>query len=82
MIERDDKTSQQAKIRKGLPPTRDPACYEVQQDIVIPAGTMLRSVGDDKFAAALGLGNTTGEVSITVKPGVILPAGTLRRVIA
>lgn len=70
------------KIRK-TPPTRNPACYQTQHDIVIPAGTVLRNVaGTDDYSAPLGLGNTQANLSITVKPGVILPAGTLKRVVA
>lgn len=42
---------QDKKIRKGLPPARDATCYQVLQDIVIPAGTILRHDGDDRFAA-------------------------------
>ncbi len=36
-----EKNVQEARIRKG-PPKRNPVCYQVVQDIVIPAGTMLR----------------------------------------
>lgn len=31
-----------SKIKKGAP-KRNPVCYQVLQDIVIPAGTMLRN---------------------------------------
>lgn len=73
---------QQARIRKGLSSRRDPICYQVLTDIVIPAGTILRNIGGDKFGANVGLGNTTGEFSLIVKPGAVLPASTLKRVIS
>lgn len=38
---------QQAKIRKGVP-KRDPVSYRVEQDIVIPAGTILRQAADQR----------------------------------
>lgn len=75
------KNPQQAKIRKGLPP-RIGACYQTLNDIVIPAGTILRAIGDDEYAAGVGFNGVAGEFTVTVKPGVVLPGGSLRRVTA
>jgi hypothetical protein len=57
------------KIRKGLPPRRDAACLQVMQDIVIPAGTILRGCGDNKFLAMVGVGLITvhGEFTVDMK---------------
>jgi hypothetical protein len=82
VTEMTEKEGQGAKIRKGLSSRRDPTCYQVLSDVVIPAGTILRHLGGDKYGAAVGLGNTTGEFSLIVKPGAVLPAGTLKKVIA
>lgn len=65
------------KIRKGLPPKRDPTCYQVEQDIVIPAGTMLRSQGDGKFGADVGL---MGQFVIKARPADETPG--FKRVVA
>jgi hypothetical protein len=70
--------SQKAKIRKGMGPRRDPTCYRVERDIVIPAGTILRSMGDNRYAAAFG---HYGEFSITAPPGFATP-DTLKKVAA
>lgn len=72
------------KIRKGLPPRRDAACLQTQCDIVIPAGTILRAIGDDEFAAAIGFGpvKIAGEFKVTAKAGETLPSGALKRVTA
>lgn len=72
------------KIRKGLGPRRDAACLQTQHDIVIPAGTILRPIGNDEFAAAVGFGpvKIAGEFKVTAKPGAELPAGSLKRVTA
>ena len=64
------------KIKKG-PPKHDPTCYQLLGDFVIPAGTILRAVGDNKFSASLGL---NGEFILLVAPG-ITPEG-FKRVIA
>lgn len=42
----------EAKIKKG-PPKRNPASYQVLQDIVIPAGTILRWKGEDKYGCGI-----------------------------
>lgn len=70
------------KIRKGLPPRRDMAGFQTLNDIVIPAGTMLRAIGDDEFGAAVGFAGIAGEFTVTVKPGAALPKGSLKRVVA
>ena len=67
----------EAKIKKGLSPRRDPTSFQTQHDIVIPAGTMLRSIGDDEFAAAAA----HGTFSIHVEPGSVVPT-LYRRVVA
>lgn len=73
---------QDKKIRKGLPPRHDAASYQTIADIVIPAGTILRAVGDDEYAAGVGFNGVAGEFTVTVKPGVVPPAAALKRVIA
>lgn len=70
------------KIRKGLPPRHDAACLQTLNDIVIPAGTLLRPIGDNEFAAGVGFNGVAGEFKVTVKPGAVLPAGSLKRVVA
>lgn len=70
------------KIRKGLPPRRDLMSMRTINDIVIPAGTILRAIGGDEYAAAVAFNGIAGEFSVTVKPGAVLPAGTLNRVSA
>jgi hypothetical protein len=37
-----------AKIKSGAP-KRNPVCYQTLQDIVIPAGTILRWQGGDNY---------------------------------
>lgn len=75
-------TDPEPKIRKGLAPAREKECVQTAATITIPAGTILRSIGDDKFACAVGFGGIAGEFSITLKPGVPLPAGAGKRVVA
>ena len=75
------------KIRKGLPPKREPESYQTLNDIVIPAGTILRGVGipvdgEHEYAAKVCFSGVAGIFSVTVKPGTQLPAGSLKRVIA
>lgn len=71
------------KIRKGLAAAKDPTCFRVRNKIVIPAGTILRSIGDNQFACAVGFGaSVTGELKITIKPGSVDFAAALDRVIA
>lgn len=71
------------KIRKGLSAKRDPMCFRLRNTITIPAGTILRSIGDDEFAAAVGLGaGIAAELKITVKPGTVISSQALDRVIA
>lgn len=66
------------KIRKGLPPRRDPTCYRVEQDIVIPAGTILRQEHCDEFMTKVG---PTGQFSLYIEPGDPAPDG-FRKVVA
>lgn len=78
----DEKNPQEAKIRKGLPPKRSATSFQVMRDIVIPAGTLLRTAGDDKFAAEIGIGlDGKAEFVVTVKPDAVA-LGLLRRVTA
>lgn len=72
-----DKNPQEAKIKKGLSPRRDVTSFQTQHDITIPAGTILRSIGDDEFAAAAA----HGTFSIHVEPGSTVPP-LFRRVVA
>ena len=54
-----------ATIHTG-PPRRAKGCYQVTQDIVIPAGTILR--GDtDEVSCELGLGGAQAELHVTVE---------------
>lgn len=69
------------KIRKGLPPKRNAECVQTAQDIVIPAGTIMRDIGGDVFAAAIGLQGVGAEFSITLKPGTPLPASFGKKVV-
>lgn len=39
-------------IKKGAP-ARNPVCYQTLQDIVIPAGTILRSEQDGRFTCGV-----------------------------
>jgi hypothetical protein len=77
MTEMTEMTEKAAKIRKSMGPRRDPISYRVEEDIVIPAGTILRSMGDGRFQAPIGL---TGQFVLTVKPGDIL--SHFKRVVA
>lgn len=61
----DEKNPQQAKIHKGSP-KRDPVSYQTTRDIIIPAGTILRHDGDDKYAAEI---YPRGKFFVTAKPG-------------
>lgn len=70
------------KIRKGLTPKREAECFQTLNDIVIPAGTILRGIGDEKYAAKVGFSGAAGEFSVTVKVGAQLPQGSLKRVIS
>lgn len=62
----------------------DRTCYQTQHDIVIPAGTILRSTGDNKFAAEVGIGLVTvhSEFSVDVSKANGDISGVLKRVIA
>lgn len=44
-----------AKIKSGAP-KRNPVCYQTLQDIVIPAGTILRADIDLKFSCGIAGG--------------------------
>jgi hypothetical protein len=72
--------SQSAKIRKGLAPTRDPTCYQTQQDIVIPAGTILRSIGDNDFGASIGISTGTAGAFIVKREPGCMDSPLLKRV--
>jgi hypothetical protein len=78
----DEKNPQAAKIKHGLPPKHNPVCYQTLQDIVIPAGTMLRNIGDDEFAAGVGFDGIAGQFMVTIVAGVSVPSTALKRVIA
>lgn len=69
------------KIRKGLPPKRNAECIQTAQDIVIPAGTIMRDIGGDVFAAPIGVQGVGVEFSITLKPGVPLPSSFGKKVV-
>ena len=42
----------ESKIKKG-PPKRNPASYQVTRDLVIPAGTILRWKGENKYGCSI-----------------------------
>lgn len=71
------------KIRKGLPAQRDPAALQTTQDILIPAGTILRTTGDDNFSCDIGMNSIVvhGVLSIALKPHEPCPP-SLKRVVA
>jgi hypothetical protein len=71
--------NQTAKIRKGLSARRDPVCYQTQQDIVIPAGTILRSYDAHIFEAQIG---PSGKFSLTTEHRADVDANLFKRVIA
>lgn len=73
---------QDKKIRKGMGRRRDIAAFQTQHDIVIPAGTMMREIGEHEYAAGVGLApGFAATLSVTIKPGAVVPA-SLKRVIA
>lgn len=67
------------KIRKGLSARRDPACYQTVQDIVIPAGTILRHDGEDRYSALI---YPRGKFFVTAKPGEDVDNAFFKKVIA
>lgn len=72
----------ESKIRKGLSARRSVDSYQTQADILIPAGTILRGVDQDTYAAGVGLGpSMAGEFTVTIVAGAILP-DVLKRVVA
>lgn len=76
--------STEPKIRKGLTPRRDAASLQTLQDIVIPAGTILRDCGDGKFLALVGVGLITvhGEFTIDMSTVHGDTGAVLKRVVA
>lgn len=49
------------RIKRGTAPVRNPFCYQTTQDIVIPAGTILRHVDqEDCVEAEIGFGIGVG----------------------
>lgn len=74
------------KIRKGLPPRRDETAYQVLQDIVIPAGTVLRRRADGKYSCDVGMASVgahaLGTFSVDVQHGSEGVTGVLKRVIS
>lgn len=60
-------------ISKG-PKKHNPECYQLQRDIVIPAGTILRStVGDGEYSTEIGIPGLPRQ-SVTFR--LYAPAGT------
>lgn len=68
----------ESKIRKGLGPRREETCYQVTQEITIPAGTILRADKNGEYRATLG---ERGALVIEILPGWPVPAG-FKRVVA
>lgn len=67
------------KIRNRGPKKRDPACLQVQHDIVIPKGTILRhpAGGTGTFECGVAHGNFVVEASVADEQ-----TDTFRKVIA
>lgn len=66
------------KIKRG-PPKHDPACYQVLHDIVIPAGTILRSYKAHVYEAQIG---SCGKFLIDTEHGIYVPSDIFKKVIA
>lgn len=58
-------------ISKKGPKRHDEICYQVQHDIIIPRGTILRSDGKGKFVAPYERG---GEFSVSFAASDEIPA--------
>jgi hypothetical protein len=75
-----------AKIKSGQP-KRDPVCYRVERDIVIPAGTILRRAADQRGGSGyvecpVGHGpDFTSNFVVQVHPDAVA-SGDFRKVIA
>lgn len=71
-----------AKIKKGAPNV-DPICYQTTQDIVIPAGTLMRHYERGKVVECpIGFGpGVTATFSIPVSPEAVA-SGHFRLVMA
>lgn len=72
-----------AKIKKGLPPKRNRVCYQTLQDIVIPAGTILREFtkpGHVELPIALGK-DFTGDFVVQVHADAVA-SGYFKPVVA
>lgn len=84
MTDEKPKNPQEAKIKKGLPPRHDHTSFQTLHDITIPAGTILRAIGDDEYAAKVGFPGlgAAGQFVVTVPAGSAVPADALRKVIA
>jgi len=60
------------KPEKARQPKRDPVCYQTQQDIVIPAGTILRQAANERggkgyVECVIGFGaDFTGDLVVQV----------------
>jgi len=66
-------------ISKG-PKKRDPVCYQLQRDIVIPAGTILRASGrPDEYETAYGY---YAAFVLRVSPDIDKASGDFKKVIA
>jgi hypothetical protein len=63
-------------IKKG-PPKRNPACYKVMQDLIIPAGTILRGVSENDYEAQIG---SCGKFSISDINPTIVPGSIFKKV--
>lgn len=75
------------KIRKGLGPRRDPTCYRVERDIVIPAGTILRQAAEQRGGAGyvecvVGHGRDFSSYLVVQVHADAEASGVFRRVIA
>ena len=66
------------KAKRG-PPRRDETCYQLLHDIVIPAGTILRSHKDHVYEAPYG---ACGKFSINTEPNAHIPREMYKRVVA
>lgn len=75
------------KIKQGMPARRDAACYQTTQDIVIPAGTILRQAAKERGGSGfvecvIGFGKDfTGDLVVQMHPDAEA-SGYFRKVVA
>lgn len=78
-------TEDDKKIKRG-PPKHNPACYQLQRDIVIPAGTIFREAAifrgsTTEMSTIFGLGGAEMYLAIDDEPATV-ESGYFKKVIA